>query len=296
MEKIIYEYDLDKIFISETVEKFSQLDGSLIVPQFYTEIKPVFNGDTHFAMFDEGNQSWQYKKLAPLGIFYHKQNMAKIDVKDTKDINYFVDLYTNIQPPIINDGDNIIFDDQLQAWKYINKGSQTLAIELKALVEKKLKEIRANYELSQQILMKNGKTILIRIMGTDYSDLQREFNKSSWTKDKLATINFKNLLDQKRYKIVIPRSFGKHLLAKIQEVSADNYFKKEVALQKIETNTLTLEQLSVLKVDFIFNSEINIDTEATSYINDDYYKTKYPQDVEFIIKCNKNYFIELNAK
>jgi hypothetical protein len=87
------------------------------------------------------------------------------------------DLYTNVKPPLLNEGDSVIFDDQLQDWKYVNKGSETLQSDLKSLKEKKRKEIRIDYELAQQVLIKNGKAILIRIMGNDYSDLQREFNK-----------------------------------------------------------------------------------------------------------------------
>lgn len=294
--KKIYEFTLDKIFIEEAIEKHNQFDNSIILPQFYTEIKPVFNSDTHFAIFNENKQSWEYKELAPIGIFYNKKDMSVIDIKSEYDINYSADLYTNIKPPLLNEGDSIIFDDQLQDWKYLNKGSETLQSDLKSLKEKKQKEIRIDYELAQQVLIKNGKAILIKIMGNDYSDLQREFNKSSWRKDKLATIIFKNLLDQKKYKIVIPRSFGKHLLAKMQEISQENHLKKEIVLQKIEKNELTFEELSVLKVDFILSSEINIDTEANNYINDDYYKSKYPQDIDFVIKSKNHFFTEINAE
>lgn len=294
--KKIYEYTIENIFIGETTEKYNQFDNSIILPQFYTEIKPVFDSNTHFAIFNKNKQRWEYKELTSIGIFYNKTDTSLLDVKSKYDINYSANLYTNVKPPLLNEGDSIIFDDQLQDWKYVNKGSKTLQSDFNSLKVKKLKEIKTDYELAQQVLVKNGKTILIRIMGSDYSDLQREFNKSSWRKDKLATINFQNLLDQKRYKIVIPRSFGKHLLAKIQEISQENYFKKEVFLEKIEKNGLTFDELSVLKVDFIFNSEINIDNEATSYINDDYYKAKYPQDIEFIIKCNNHFFTEINAE
>ena len=72
--------------------------------------------------------------------------------------------------------------------------------------------------------------------------------------------------------------------------------KKEVALEKIEKNELTFDELFALKVDFIFNSEINIDTEACNYINDDYYKTKYPEDIDFVINCNNHFFTEINAE
>ena len=41
-------------------------------------MKPVFNSDTHFAMFDENSQTWNYKEFSPLGVFYNKKSMAKI--------------------------------------------------------------------------------------------------------------------------------------------------------------------------------------------------------------------------
>lgn len=242
------------------------------------------------------NEEWVLFEKELNDIFYKKDNCQLVNTIFQKDI----DLYTKIPPLKAFNGTIQQFNNELQAWEYIEKGVELLELEfkekLKNLVEKKQNEIKTDYQESQQVLLKNGKSILIRIMGSDYWDLQREFSKSSWRKDRLATIIFKNLLDQKKYKIVIPRSFGKHLLAKIQEISQENHLKKEVVLEKIEKNELTFDELSVLKVDFIFNSEINIDDETCNYINDNYYKTKYPEDIEFVIKCKNHFFTEINAE
>lgn len=242
------------------------------------------------------NEEWVLFEKELNDIFYKKDNCELVNTIFQKDI----DLYTKIPPLKSFNGTIQQFNNELEVWEYVEKGSELLELEfqekLKILTDTKINEIRTNYQQAQQVLLKNGKAILIKIMGADYSDLQREFNKSSWRKDKLATIIFKNLLDQKKYKIVIPRSFGKHLLAKIQEISQENHLKKEVALEKIEKNELTFDELFALKVDFIFNSEINIDTEACNYINDDYYKTKYPEDIDFVINCNNHFFTEINAE
>jgi len=296
MQKIIYEYDLDKILINETIEKFNKLDNSVILPQFYTEIKPVFNGDTHFAIFDENSKTWNYKEFSPLGVFYNKQSMVKIEIKSKYNTDYFADLYTEIKPlPTFNDGTTQAFNNTSQAWEYITKGSQLLEFEWQNLTKEKVLEIQKDYKLAQTVLLINGRVILINIMGADYADLQREFNKSSWRKDQLATFIIKDVNDNKRYKLTIPRSFGKFLLSKIEKMSADNYKKKEIALQKIEQKELTLAELSVLKVDFIYDNEININVEANSYINDNYFITKYPKDIEFVINSNQHFFTPING-
>jgi len=162
--------------------------------------------------------------------------------------------------------------------------------------KKKIKEILQDYAEAQKLLMINGKTVLTRIQGEQYNDIQREFNKSSWEKDKIVTLVIQDINDEKRYKLIIPRSFGKFLLSKIQKISAHNYDQKEIALQKIEKKELTFQEIFNLKVNFLFNNEINIETEADNYINDDYYKTKYPVDIEFVIKLDKHFFTELDAK
>lgn len=144
MEKIIYEYDLDKIFISETVEKFSQLDGSLIVPQFYTEIKPVFNGDTHFAMFDIGEESWTYYPIWDLGVYYDKTNGDVINVKmgcDTRDLLQ----YTQIQPPQCNEADLIVFNEEINDWEFTVKGSITNTKDIENAKALKIKECEKFY-------------------------------------------------------------------------------------------------------------------------------------------------------
>ncbi len=242
------------------------------------------------------NEEWILFEKEINDIFYKKDNCELVSKVFQKDIN----LYTKIPPLKSFNGTIQQFNNELQAWEYVEKGSELLELEfqekLKILTDTKLNKIRSDYQQAQQVLLKNGKAILIRIMGSDYSDLQREFNKSSWRRDKLATIIFKNLLDQKKYKIVIPRSFGKHLLTKIQEISQENYLKKEIALEKIEKNELTFDELFALKVDFIFNSEINIDIEACNYINDNYYKINYPEDIDFVMNCNNHFFTEINAE
>jgi hypothetical protein len=297
MKKIIYEYSLDKIFVKETVETYNQFDGSLILPQFYTEIKPIFDSSTHFAIFNEDKQKWEYKEFVDTGIYYNKKNLNEIEIKNKYDANYSLELYTKIKPLVnFNDGTIQKFNEQLQCWEYIEKGSELLALELEDLKKKKIAEIKNDYEKSQEVLLKNGKSVLIKVMGQEYADLQREFNKSSWEKDKLTDLVIKDLNDKKRYKLTVPRSFGKLLLSKIQKISAKNYKKKEVFIQKIEREELSLEELSFLKIDFIFNSEININTEADNYISDPYYKAKYPEDVDFVIKSNKHFFTELNAE
>jgi len=167
MEKIIYEYDLDKVFINETVEKISPLDGSRIVPQFYTHIKPVFNGNTHFAIFDESTQSWNYKEFTPIGVFYHKQTMDKVQVRSQFDTQYSADLYTHIAPlQEYDDGTIQAFNEELQAWEYTQKGATLLEKELKEELERAKKEFLAQLEndfnASKLIVIQNGETIVIK--------------------------------------------------------------------------------------------------------------------------------------
>lgn len=284
-DKIVFKAIIDAPKIGE--EYFTIANSTKILPT-------VLPNNNQYLVLE--NEEWVLFEKELNDIFYKKDNCELVYTIFQKDIN----LYTKIPPLKAFNGTIQQFNNELQAWEYVEKGSELLELEfqekLKILTDTKINEIRNNYQQAQQVLLKNGKAILIKIMGADYSDLQREFNKSSWRKDKLATIIFKNLLDQKKYKIVIPRSFGKHLLAKIQEISQENHLKKEVALEKIEKNELTFDELFALKVDFIFNSEINIDTEACNYINDDYYKTKYPEDIDFVINCNNHFFTEINAE
>jgi len=239
------------------------------------------------------NENWVLYDNELSGVYYKKSNGEITNTLLERD----ADLYTAIKPlATFNDGTTQRFNEELQNWEYIEKGNELLAFELQDLKNKKIAEIQSNYEKSQKVLLKNGKTVLIKIMGQEYSDLQREFNKSSWRVDKTAIIVIKDLNDQKRYKLVIPRSFGKFLLTKIQDLSQKNFFKKEIAMQKIERNELTYEEIYDLKVDFSYDNEININTEADNYINDEYYNIKYPLDVEFVINSDKHFFTELDAK
>jgi hypothetical protein len=257
-----------------------------------TTILPnILPDTTQYLSFE--NDKWVLYDKQLGGVYYNKLTGETFNIILEKD----ADLYTAIKPLLdFNDGTTQKFNEQLQCWEYTEKGSKLLALELEDLKKKKTTEIKNDYEKSQKVLLKNGKSVLIKTKGEEYKDLQTEFNKSSYRIDKLAIILIKDLIDKKRYKLVIPRSFGKLLLAKIQNLSRENFFRKEIAIQKIERDELTLQELSVLKVDFIFNSEININTEADNYINDPYYKTKYPEDIDFVIKSNKHFFTELNAE
>ncbi len=167
MEKIIYAYDLDKVFINETVEKISPLDGSRIVPQFYTEIKPVFNNNTHFAIFDEGSQSWNYKEFSPIGVLYNKQTMDKIEVKSQLDLRYSTDLYTDIIPlQEYDDGSIQAFNEELQTWEYTEKGATLLEKErieaLEVAKKEHLAQLENDYNASKVITIQNGNTIVIK--------------------------------------------------------------------------------------------------------------------------------------
>jgi hypothetical protein len=171
-QKIIYEYNLDKIFIAETVEKYNQFDNSLILPQFYTEVQPVFDNNTHFAVFNEKNQSWDYKELSPFGIFYHKENMAQIEVKSEYDTNYFSDLYTSIKPPVINEGDIVTFNEDKQEWEYSVKGEITLEQELQHKNELLIsaKNIHKEYIISKRSNLTDKGTV--EYNGDTYSNAQ----------------------------------------------------------------------------------------------------------------------------
>jgi len=243
------------------------------------------------------NEAWVIEEIILAGNFYEKKG-GKME---TEIFQRDIEKYTQIKPfEDFDDGSIQNFNETLQNWEYLKKGEKVLELELKEKFDKikevQLAKIQQDYQLAQQVLIKNCKTVVIKIMGQEYTDLQREFNKSGWRMDKLAILVLIDLNDKKRYKLTISRSFGKFLLTKIQNISQNNFFKKEIALQKIERNELTFEELSVLKLDFIFNSEININDEAEKYINDDYYKSKYPEDVEFIINSKNKFFTELNAE
>lgn len=160
MQKKIYEYSLDKIFIGETIEKYNQFDNSVILPQFYTEIKPVFNSNTHFAIFDESSQTWSYKEFSPLGVFYNKQNMTQIEVKSQYDVNYSADLYTNIKPLVINEGDSVVFNNSKQEWEYSTKGILTLEKDLIAKKQSVINECTAFYENLRQLQVIAGESSL----------------------------------------------------------------------------------------------------------------------------------------
>jgi len=290
MQKEYYQYCENTFIHIDTYYPQIGSFGELVFRPNTTDIKPIYNTMIQDAFFDEENKVWILKDKKISGYFYEKKGgkmETEIFIRD-------IDKYTET-PPFEDFGDGSIqdFNETLQYWEYVKKQEKVLELEFSKIQESKIIEIQKDYQLSQQILIKNGKSVLIKIMGQEYADLQREFNKSSYRKDKLAILLLRDLNDQKIYKLVIARSFGKFLLTKIQDISQNNFFKKEIALQKINRNKLTLEELTALKVDFIFNSEINIDVEAENYINDDYYKNKYPTDIEFTISSKQNFFIEL---
>ena len=240
-------------------------------------------------------------------------------------INYYfcgngdfkIDNSTELSPPEYNQSTETAFfniekkewylQDQVLIGNFINLKTFELKTEILAkekqdyveevsFYKKKIKEIQQDYIEAQKLLIINGQTVLIRIQGEEYTDIQREFNKSSWEKDKIVTLVIQDINNKKRYKLIIPRSFGKFLLSKIQKISAHNYDQKQVALQKIETKELTFKEIDNLTVNYYFNNQINIVEEADNYINDNYYNTKYPADIQFIIDLDKHFFTELSAK
>ena len=177
-----------------------------------TTILPnVLPDTTQYLSFE--NDEWILYDKQLDGVYYNKLTGETFDTILEKD----ADLYTAIKPlPIFNDETKQQFNQELQCWEYTEKGSELLALELEDLKKKKIAEIKNDYEKSQKVLLKNGKSVLIKTKGEEYKDLQTEFNKSSYRIDKLAIIVIKDLIDKKRYKLVIPRSFGKFLLTKIQ--------------------------------------------------------------------------------
>jgi hypothetical protein len=160
IKKMIYEYNAERIFLKETTEKYNQFDKTPILPQFYTEINPTFDSSTHFAIFDESSQMWNYKEFAPIGVYYNKQNMEKIEVKSQYDVNYSADLHTNIKPPVINEGDSILFNESEQKWEYSIKGDITLAQEFVLYKENLIKECVAFYESLRKFSVVAGKLSL----------------------------------------------------------------------------------------------------------------------------------------
>ena len=86
--------------------------------------------------------------------------MTQIEVKNEYDTNYSADLYTNIKPPVINEGDNLAFNNSKQEWEYSIKGEITLAQELILHKQNLIKECVAFYESLRQFKVIAGKLSL----------------------------------------------------------------------------------------------------------------------------------------
>ena len=276
MEKMIYEYDLDKVFVSETVEKFSPLDGSLIVPQFYTEVKPVFNSDTHFAMFDENSQTWNYKEFSPLGVFYNKKSMAKIEIRSQYDADYAADLYTNISPlQEYEDGTIQVFNDTLQAWEYTEKGEILLEKErleaLEIAKKERLTQLQKDYNASKVIVIQNGETITIKHDTKErewfWKNIEIVLNETTEQNTVLVyrQLDTENLC---QYKISLVCYVWKYIFSDLFLITKSSGFKEsirsknegEYTFAKFRiTNSQTIEGLNAVSYNFINPQGLIID-------------------------------------
>ncbi len=144
IKKMIYEYDAEKIFLKETTEKYNQFDGSLILPQFYTEVKPVFDSSTDFAVFDIDKGDWQYFPIWKVGVYYNKKNGDAISVITSYDARDKLQ-YTQIEPPQCNEGDLILFNEEINDWEFTLKGSITNTKDIENAKALKIKECEKFY-------------------------------------------------------------------------------------------------------------------------------------------------------
>ena len=298
MEKIIYEYDLDKVFINATVEKISPLDGSRIVPQFYTDIKPVFNGNTHFAIFDESTQSWNYKEFTPIGVFYHKQTMDKVQVRSQFDTQYSADLYTHIAPlQEYDDGTIQAFNEELQAWEYTQKGATLLEKELKEELEKAKKErlaqLENDYNASKLIVIQNGNTIVIK-----HDTFEREhFLKNielvgNETTQSNTVLSYRqnDIENRCQYRISLVYYIWKYLFIDLflvarlsgykESIRSKNQGEYTIAQLKI-ANVKTIDELNAITCNFVNPQGIVIDVSVKA--KEIFDNSNTPADVKALI-------------
>jgi len=144
IKKMIYEYDAERVFLKETTEKYSKLDGSLILPQFYTEVKPTFDSSTHFAIFNIDKQAWEYSPMWETGVYYDKRNGDATIVITSYDARDKLQ-YTQIEPPQCNEGDVILFNEGINDWEFTVKGDTTNAKDIESAKSLKIKECEKFY-------------------------------------------------------------------------------------------------------------------------------------------------------
>lgn len=144
IKKTIYEYDAEKVFLKETTEKYNQFDGSLILPQFYTEVKPTFDSSTDFARFNTDKRVWEYFPMWERGVYYDKRNGDAISVITSYDARDKLQ-YTHIEPPQYNEGDLILFNEEINDWEFTVKGDITNTKDIESAKALKIKECEKFY-------------------------------------------------------------------------------------------------------------------------------------------------------
>jgi hypothetical protein len=241
-------------YFCPTTYQFSG-DGDFYLENSTKKCPPEFDISIEKAFFDNKNQEWKIVKDVYYGIFI---NNKTLEIKNSI---------------LAEEKDNYI--DEL------------------TFIKEKKNQLRKEYEESQKMILKNGVEIKIVLCGDEYNRIYQEFRKNINPKTNIAKdIIIFDYLHNRNYKMNLPKSFGKQLLSKVQEVSRYNYNLLKQQFDLIDREKLSIEQIANLKIDFKKDQILNIDKEILEHSQDKYIIANHPQDIEWIV--NNKIFTPLN--
>lgn len=170
---IAYLFDENFKFAGSYKCQYLEAEERYGLPQMATFTEPFAYDNALYDLFFNPNENvWETKPKKIQDSFYLKTDGSKFDEIEIIQI----DNYTKIEPPILNAGDQISFNDEI-GWIYVQKGQDTLAQELSNAISAKCLEVEKFYDEKRIFTIRNGVSLTVKADSNYADQVQNWVNK-----------------------------------------------------------------------------------------------------------------------